>query len=384
MPNFRSPPMPCRVVGQHRRHRPVGGHAHEPVRLQFHVAAARGNLQAFEGARGRDLEDAAEGGERSRHRGEVRPLVLPSDDPPEVDSPRLVAPGRIAQRLERNRHLDGPSAVEAPGLHVPHGVPVVVGRTLIGDLPVREPANRVGVKDVAVALVVEGVEEHREVVVLPQLRRVSPHLVGHAALGVRLEAPSRDVNVVVIEEDPRLGLLGGRLELVRLLLDEPADRFDGGVDRLVELPVDMDRIGHAVAAHRGRSRLSGGAGPRREKNDDERDHGECEPYVATNPNQRVNASQVEYRNRPAREQRRFQYRARRRGRELDRAGAVDLRYELLRDRPDDTRRRARHATPRVWSHHQHRLSAGFPAGAVHGALCRNQARHRRVFGIARP
>ena len=27
---------------------------------------------------------------------------------------------------------------------------------------------------------------------------------------------------------------------------------------------------------------------------------------------------------------------------------------------------------------------GFPADAVHGALCRNQARGRRLFGIARP
>ena len=38
--------------------------------------------------------------------------------------------------------------------------------------------------------------------------------------------------------------------------------------------------------------------------------------------------------------------ARRSGRELDRPGPIDLRYELLRDRPDDPRRRAPHATPR--------------------------------------
>ena len=37
-----------------------------------------------------------------------------------------------------------------------------------------------------------------------------------------------------------------------------------------------------------------------------------------------------------------------------------------------------------WPHHQHRLRAWFPADAVHGALCRNQARDRRLFGIARP
>src|SRR5712691_9673031 len=82
-----------------------------------------------------------------------------------------------------------------------------------------------------------------------------------------------------------------------------------------------------------------------------------------------------------REQRWLRCRPRRRGRELDRAGPVDLRYELLRDRPDDAYRRAAHATPREWSHHQHRLRAWFPADAVRAALCRNQARDRRVFGI---
>ena len=70
--------------------------------------------------------------------------------------------------------------------------------------------------------------------------------------------------------------------------------------------------------------------------------------------------------------------------ELNRAGAGDLRHELLRARPHDPRRRAPHAAPGEWSHHQHRLRLWFPAGAVHGALCCNQARGRRVFGIARP
>src|SRR6185436_11790614 len=84
-------------------------------------------------------------------------------------------------------------------------------------------------------------------------------------------AARRHVDVLVVEEDPRFGLLGGRLALVGLLLHEPADCLGGGVDRFVELPVDMDWIGHTVAAHRGRIRLSGGAGPRRQKNDDEGD-----------------------------------------------------------------------------------------------------------------
>src|SRR5881392_2238467 len=59
--------------------------------------------------------------------------------------------------------------------------------------------------------------------------------------------------------------------------------------------------------------------------------------------------------RPPREQRGLQRCPRGGGRELDRTGARDLRDELLRDRPDDARCRAAHATPRGWSHHQHRL-----------------------------
>ena len=51
-------------------------------------------------------------------------------------------------------------------------------------------------------------------------------------------------------------------------------------------------------------------------------------------------------------------------REFDRAGPVDLRYELLRDRPDDSRRRAPHALSGERSHHQHWLSAGLSAQAV--------------------
>src|SRR5204863_374930 len=87
--------------------------------------------------------------------------------------------------------------------------------------------------------------------------------------------------------------------------------------------------------------------------------------------------------RPPREQRGLQRCPRGSGRKLDRTGARDLRDELLRDRPDDARRPAPHATPREWSHHQHRLRAGLLAGAIHGSLCRHQARGRRLFGITR-
>ena len=53
----------------------------------------------------------------------------------------------------------------------------------------------------------------------------------------------------------------------------------------------------------------------------------------------------------AREQRWLQCRPGRSGREFDRTGPVHLRYELLRDRPDDACRRPPHAIRRKRSHH---------------------------------
>ncbi len=53
----------------------------------------------------------------------------------------------------------------------------------------------------------------------------------------------------------------------------------------------------------------------------------------------------------AREQRWLQCRPRRSGREFDRTSPVHLRYELLRDRPNDACRRPPHAIRRRRSHH---------------------------------
>ena len=131
------------VVGEAGRHRRVGRDAGQAVRLQLDVAAAGRHLEADQRGRGRHLEDAAEGRERPRDLREVRPFVLPAHDAPQVDAPGLIASGLVAQRLERDRHLDGPSAVEAAGLDVPHRVPVDVRRPFVGDLAVAKAADRV-------------------------------------------------------------------------------------------------------------------------------------------------------------------------------------------------------------------------------------------------
>ena len=71
-------------------------------------------------------------------------------------------------------------------------------------------------------------------------RRIS--LATHSPLGRRLPQPRRDVHVLVVEEDPRLGPLGGRLSHVRRQLNETRDRRNRPVDRLVEHTVELDTL----------------------------------------------------------------------------------------------------------------------------------------------
>ena len=96
---------------------------------------------------------------------------------------------------------------------------------------------------------------------LPLSRRSS---LATSRSGWLSQQPRGDVEVVVVEEDPRLGLLGGRLALLRFLLDEVRDRRDRRVDALVEPPVDAERRVEAHRPHRhvvwGRSRHDGRAG----------------------------------------------------------------------------------------------------------------------------
>ena len=69
---------------------------------------------------------------------------------------------------------------------------------------VEHAADRRDVEQEPVAPVVERVEQDAEVVVLPQVRAVAAHVVGDDALRMRVPAPARDVDVLVVEEDPRL------------------------------------------------------------------------------------------------------------------------------------------------------------------------------------
>ena len=114
----------------------------------------------------------------------------------------------------------------------------------------------VGVEVEAVAAVVERVEEGGERVVLAELARVAAHLVGDPlALGGRVPDPGGDVDVGLVEQDPRLGPLGGGRADVGHLLYEVGDGGHRLVDRLVEHAVEPDALGEPDRPDRGAARL---------------------------------------------------------------------------------------------------------------------------------
>ena len=230
----------------------VGGHAADGVRLDLQARARGRRLQADQRARRRHAEHAAASAEprgRDGNQRQVRPFVLAHHRAAELDAPDLIARRPIAQRLERHHHLDGPAAVEAGGPDVPHRVPVAVRIALVGDLEIRETAQRVGVEEQRVAPVVEGVDEEAEQVVVQQVERVAAHLGGHPLARWRaVPAAARDVEVLVVEHHPGVRALGGRCAIVRELLNEAGDRCDLRVDRLVEPPVHADSGGQPDGA----------------------------------------------------------------------------------------------------------------------------------------
>jgi len=143
------------------------------------------------------------------------------------------------KRIDRNgiTNLHGPAVIEVGGPNVPQPVPVVA-RLLVGDLPVEHAALRVRREPKAVAAIVKRVEQDREVVVVVHVAGVASHVAGHAAIGMGFPQAGADVDVLVVEEHPQLGLVAGWTALGRLLLDEAAGGWHRRVERLVEAAVE--------------------------------------------------------------------------------------------------------------------------------------------------
>ena len=213
------------------------------------------------------VEDA-EALEVGRDRGHVCPFVLPADDPAKVQAPNLFGSGVVAQGFERDRKLDRPAVLEPRGSDVPHRAP---GQILprFGYGAVALPAKQIRLKQVSSAPVIKRIDEYAKILVLQNAARVPPHFVGDHAIRLGVPVARGDIQVVIVEKHPGLGPLGAGFPVVGFLLDEPGDREDLAVVRLVQAAVHVqifdahgpDRDAFGCAQHgfgRLRNSLSGG------------------------------------------------------------------------------------------------------------------------------
>ena len=109
-----------------------------------------------------------------------------------------------------SRHFNSPSAIEATRPDLSDRIPVCVGIGFVGDLQIREAAQRVDEEPHAVATVVIRIHgaEDAELVVRLYGRRVPPHLVSDPiSLWGRVPNSGGRVHVRAVERDPDFGKL---------------------------------------------------------------------------------------------------------------------------------------------------------------------------------
>ena len=100
---------------------------------------------------------------------------------------------------------------------MPHRVPVKVdGGALVGEGQIKKRPEWIGHELEAAAPVVERVDRDGGAGILKE-PAVPPHLVGHDPFRVAIPASRRDIEILVVKEDPsvRAGLAGGDVCLLR-------------------------------------------------------------------------------------------------------------------------------------------------------------------------
>jgi hypothetical protein len=150
--------------------------------------------------------------------------------------------GSEGERLEGERELEGPALGIDRALPLPDRVPGLVLFLAVGtDQGVQLGSGGVHLEQVPVAMVLERVEDDQHAVVRVEIR-VALHLRGDDRCGLAVEAADREIEVRLVVQRADLGLLGRRLTLARIDLDEGVARYRGSPDRVVQLAVD-DRRG---------------------------------------------------------------------------------------------------------------------------------------------
>ena len=119
--------------------------------------------------------------------------------------------------------------------------PASAGLTGLGDLGVVLDAGGGGAEYESVLPVVEGVQQEDDVVRIV-FEPVPPVVVDHDLFGPGIETDDADVEVLVVEGDPHLGVLAGRPSFLRILLDEPGGRLYRLPQGFVDPPVQTRRL----------------------------------------------------------------------------------------------------------------------------------------------
>jgi hypothetical protein len=128
--------------------------------------------------------------------------------------------------------------------------PSRVAFAFLRDLLLELRAERRRHEHVAVARIIEGVDDQLEVVLVEEPVGVAAHLGGHDAGGLRVERMDRDQQRAAVIEDADLGPLCGRGAFARLLLRELGEERRPLPDLVVEHPVDTWRLVDVHGRHR--------------------------------------------------------------------------------------------------------------------------------------
>ena len=239
------------LVADHGRHRAIGEHGAQCVRLEIEVESTMWCDHAKQRRLvGHFVEGTTTPG--PRHRAQERRFILPACHAANIDAPH-VAIGLHADRAKRNADLDAPPANKVGRARFPQSVPIRRG-LFIGRDEIKERAQPIGGKAVAIAMIIEGVEYHRQMIVVVEIRCVATHVACNASLRMRFVKPGADVDELVVKKDPRLGAFGRGRTFVGLLLHEVRVRWRVAIHVFVNSAVELDCGGQARGAHRHLSR----------------------------------------------------------------------------------------------------------------------------------
>ena len=171
----------------------------------------------------------------------VTVLIAAAEAPLKVDAPGLHRLRAELQRLERNFDLGVPAVFTDARADIPDAVPIrVLIAALVRHLRVPLRARRVDRKLVAVALILEGIDDDLEAVSVGGVE-VLAQLVDDDLRRLGIFREYADVDRAVVVQQLDFGLVGRRLTLAGIVLDEAGSHHRRRPRRFVQLAVERDR-----------------------------------------------------------------------------------------------------------------------------------------------